>query len=145
MNLTYINTEKNESWKRELVWWFFEITYYAIVFVLISSFFLEDLPIFKLDSIFNKIAFLVNTWVLLSWGKTIFQNLVRNNDGKKFLITYIIGIVIALIQYVWIFKLKGFFPVLGVSILVFIILIARFVKIEKQALDSEEQKQDSKD
>ncbi|WP_306012444.1 MULTISPECIES: hypothetical protein [unclassified Allomuricauda] len=134
MNLTYVNREKNQSWIRNAVWWFIEISYYGLIFILVSIFFLEDLPLIKLNSILDKIGFYINTWVLLAILKAIFQNLVSPIELSKSnatLTTNIIGVVVSLIQYLWVFDFYGFFPVLGFTVIVFFILVVKFVKVEK--------------
>ncbi len=145
MNLTYVNRKKNESWKRNLLWWFFEITYVSVITVLISLVFLEDFPLMNFHSIIHKIGFLINTWILLSWVKTVLQNLIHpSKSGKEITstitATYFIGIIISLFQYLWILNIYGFFPVFGVSILIFFLLMIKFVKVEKTDESKEEKK-----
>ncbi|MBO0343166.1 hypothetical protein [Flagellimonas profundi] len=141
MNLTYVNREKNQSWKRNVVWWLIEISYYGLVFILVSLFFLEDFPFIKLNSILDKIGFSINTWVLLSIFKAIFQNIVFPIESSKRKVTLtanIIGVIVSSIQYLWIFDIYGFFSVLGLTAIVFFILVFKFVNVEKKEENSKD-------
>ena len=141
MNLTYVNKERDKSRILNFFWWFLQILYYSFVFILISFVFLEDIPNLSFSKTINKISFCVNSWMILLWIKNILQRLIyRQEDQDGWSTSYLIGIVIGLFQYLWIFDKYPFLSVLGFSMVLFFLLIIWLVKIDKNDKEVDEGK-----
>jgi len=141
MNLTYVNKKKGSSWWLNAIWWFLQILYYSVVFTLVSFLFLEDLSFLPFESIIYKLSFCLNSWTMVLWLKTIFQNLLPLKDKeleKGWFPPYLIGLAMGFIQFLWIFKIYTFWSTFGFAVIVFFIMTVAFVKVEKKEVEDEE-------
>lgn len=151
LNLTYVMRTKGiPIWKR-IIWFLVNLIYYGSVLASFSFFWIEDVPYINFESIWYKVVFFINLWILL----TIFTSMIRGilfperKRSEDFPWDHIIGIVFLAVQFLWIIGDRTVLSVIGFSLLGLLIVVSIFesdpVLEDSDSPDIEEEDSDLQD
>ena len=142
INFTYVSKEKGISFWRKLLGILANLLYIIGVIGIFSFFWIENLPYLSFESLWFKIWFVMNSFIILSILRSLSEQLLKIQDlAKKIASSLVHGVSATFfcLQFLWIIGDRTFISTFLISFFAFIIVLS----VIESATDEEHEDTDT--